>query len=46
MVFENNLQSISNENRSGDLETFLKLNGMGENTFAGTEIDSHLAKEK
>ena len=45
-VFENDLQHISNENWSGDLETILNQIGMTENLFTGTEIDLDLAKEK
>ena len=37
-VFEYDLQNISNENWSGDLETILNQIGMTEN-ITGTEID-------
>ena len=45
-VFENDLQNISNENCSGNLETILNKIGMMENLFTGTEIDLDSAKEK
>ena len=45
-VFENDLQNISYENWSGDLETILNQIGMTENLFTGTEIDLDSAKEK
>ena len=45
-VFEYDLQNISNENWSGDLETILNQIGMIENIFAGTKIDLDSAKEK
>ena len=45
-VFEYDLQNISNENWSGDLETILYQIGMTENIFTGTEIDLDSAKEK
>ena len=44
--FENDLQHISNENWSGDLETILNQIGMTENLFTGTEIDLDSAKKK
>ena len=45
-VFENDLQNISNENWSGDVENVLNQIGMSENIFTGAEIDINLAKEK
>ena len=45
-VFEYDLQNISNENWSGDLETIRNQIGMTENIFTGTEIDLDSAKEK
>ena len=45
-VFEYDLQNISNENWSGDLETILNQIGMTETIFTGTEIDLDSAKEK
>ena len=45
-VYEYDLQNISNENWSGDLETILNQIGMIENIFTGTEIDLDSAKKK
>ena len=45
-VFEYDLQNISNENWSGDLETILNQIGMTETILTGTEIDLDSAEEK
>ena len=45
-VFEYDLQNISNENWSGDMETILNQIGMTETILTGTEIDLDSAEEK
>ena len=45
-IFEYDLQNISNDNWSGDLENILEDINMHENMILGSEVDINVAKEK